>query len=576
MSDAESPLSVAPRPASRGYAGPDGGKTSDNGNGNVAPPRDDDATESESSAAAEDIAAGAVAAEAVAAEGVAESAAAQPVTVRSRLDGESLRSRTIRGSLWTTGGYGAGLVVRLGTNLVLTRLLQPHMFGVMTLVNIFVQGLQSFSDLGLGPAIIQNKRGDERPFLNTAWTMQVLRGTALGTVSALIAWPVARLYGEDQLMWLLPVAGLTAVIAGFNSTAQHTLNRHLDVGKLTLRALVGQVTGAAVMIGWALLHPSVWALVAGNIAAAVANLIFSHSLIPGVKNRFQWDRSAATELMRFGRWIFVSTVLTFLGLQADRLIFGKLIPMHELGIYGVAAMMATLPTSAILKLGTSVAFPAYSRAKAAGSNFQRVFDQVRLPLLAFGGFTAACMIACGRPVIELLYDYRYHDAGWMLQLLAVSAWFQVLQVTNGSALLALGSPKSIAAANVTKLSSMVLCVPLGFWAYGLSGAIAGIIVSDILKYAVSAIAARRKGLRMLGKDLSLSMLVALSAAAALAVDYFFLDYGIGPTSGLNPDVPRTDSHHVGAALAIVAAVVVTGGIWAPVIVRSLRSRKVVA
>src|SRR5215208_1678385 len=172
---------------------------------------------------------------------------------------DSLRSRTIRGTLWTTGGYGISLALRLGINLVLTRLLAPPMFGVMSLVNIFIQGLQGFSDVGIGPAIIQSKRGDDREFLNTAWTIQVLRGFALGGISALIAWPVAKLYGDWQLLWLMPLAGSTAVLAGFNSTSVFTLNRHLDVAKLTVLNLVGQVAGAVVMIGWALKWPSVLA-----------------------------------------------------------------------------------------------------------------------------------------------------------------------------------------------------------------------------------------------------------------------------------------------------------------------------
>ena len=427
--------------------------------------------------------------------------------------GESLRTRAIRGTLWTTGGYGASQVIRLAANLVLTRLLSPPTFGLMNLVNTFIQGLQGFSDVGIGPAIIQNKRGDEPGFLNTAWTIQALRGVMLSAVATLIAWPVARLYTDRQLLWLMPVAGLTALIAGFNSTALFTLNRHLEVGRLTVRNLVAQVIGSAVMVVWAMLSRSVWALVAGNIAIVAASLWLSHTLLPGVRNRFHWDRSAASELMKFGRWIFVSTVLTFLALQGDRLIFGKLLSRAEFGVYGVAAMMASLPTMTLMRLGSTVVFPAYSRAKAkdskdaianggngsrdgaspnaaspdgneittVGPQFQRVFDLVRLPLLAAGGLAAAGLIAGGPPLIQIMYDPRYHAAGAMLQLLAIGGWFQVLQVSNGSALLALGSPKSIAASNVAKLLAMVIFIPLGFTLRGLLGAIVGMIVAEVLK-----------------------------------------------------------------------------------------------
>src|SRR5205085_6387616 len=82
----------------------------------------------------------------------------------------SLRQRTLRGSVWTSSEYVANVVLRLGSNLVLARLLVPQMFGIMRIVNIFAQGLQMFSDVGIGPVIIQNPRGDEPAFLNTAWT----------------------------------------------------------------------------------------------------------------------------------------------------------------------------------------------------------------------------------------------------------------------------------------------------------------------------------------------------------------------------------------------------------------------
>ena len=474
----------------------------------------------------------------------------------------SLRSRTIRSTLWTTGGYGTSQVLRLGVNLLLTRLLQPQMFGLMTLVNIFVQGLQGFSDVGIGPAIIQSKRGDDPRFLNTAWTIQAMRGLTLGAVSAAIAWPVAQLYGEPQLIWLLPVAGLAAVIAGFNSTALFTLNRHLDVSKLTIQSLVGQIAGAAVMIVIAILHPSVWALLAGNIAAALSTLAFSHLLLPRARNRVDWDPSAAREMMSFGRWIFVSTLLTFLALQADRLIFGKLISLAELGVYGVAAMMAALPTQAILKLGSSVVFPAYSRARAAGSDFQTVFDRVRLPMLAGAALITTAMVAGGEYLIELLYDPRYHDAGRMLQLLAVSGWFQVMQITNGSALLALGSPRSVAVTNMVKLTAMVIFVPLGFWWYGLLGGIVGIILSDVMKYAASSILASRMGLHMLGRDLMLSTAVAATALGVFAAAQWAHGLVRGPGTA---DV---------LALAVVG--VLSCGVWVPVVAKSLRARKVVS
>jgi O-antigen/teichoic acid export membrane protein len=216
-------------------------------------------------------------------------------------------------------------------------------------------------------------------------------------------------------------------------------------------------------------------------------------------------------------------------------------------------------------------------SQKASPEFQRVFDRVRLPLLAFGGLIAAGMIAGGPQIITLLYDPRYHLAGVMLQLLAIAGWFQVLQITNGSALLALGSPKSVAASNVAKLVAMLICIPLGYRAYGLNGAIVGIIASDVLKYVVSGAAARMKGLHMGLKDVLLSLLVAASAAGAMGAA---LLSGDPIRARLTHGAELTGKAALRAAkLTSLAQLIVIGAVaslvWVPVILRSMRSRKAV-
>src|SRR5439155_14947714 len=160
----------------------------------------------------------------------------------------TLRRRTLQGSVWSTTEYTAGFVLRFGSNLILARLLIPEMFGLMALVNTFLMGLQMFSDVGIGPSIIQNRRGDDPTFLNTAWTIQVMRGLALSIFSCLIAQPIALFYGLPQLKWLIPVAGLSALISGFNSTSLFRLNRHLHLGRLTILAIATQLLAIAGMI----------------------------------------------------------------------------------------------------------------------------------------------------------------------------------------------------------------------------------------------------------------------------------------------------------------------------------------
>jgi O-antigen/teichoic acid export membrane protein len=161
----------------------------------------------------------------------------------------------------TVAGFGGAQVLRLASNLILARLLFPEAFGLMAIVSVIIQGLMQFSDVGVSPAIMQSKRGDDPAFLNTAWTIQALRGVGLWLVACALAWPVAVIYDAPLLMQLLPVAGLSLLITGFNPTALDTAKRHLRWGRVTAIEFAVQITGIVAAVALAWWWQSVWALV---------------------------------------------------------------------------------------------------------------------------------------------------------------------------------------------------------------------------------------------------------------------------------------------------------------------------
>ena len=91
----------------------------------------------------------------------------------------SLKRRVLNAGIWSLAGYGCNQVLRFGSNLLMTRLLVPEMFGVMAIASVVMTGLAMFSDLGLKPSVVQSKRGNDPVFLNTIWVTQILRGLLL-------------------------------------------------------------------------------------------------------------------------------------------------------------------------------------------------------------------------------------------------------------------------------------------------------------------------------------------------------------------------------------------------------------
>lgn len=214
-----------------------------------------------------------------------------------------LSSTSGRGASWTTFGFVATYGIRLLSTLVLTRLLAPDVFGLMSLVWVFIGAISMLSDIGTIPSVIRSPRGDEKVFLDTAWTIQAVRGFWIGGLTLLIAWPISRLYDEPQLFPILCTVAVMPVIDGMNSIAMATCRRHMQLKQLTLLNMFVQIFTVCANVTFAWWLQSVWALVFGSIAGALFKWLLSYLWLPRYRPRPMLDRSVAAEIVTFGRWI---------------------------------------------------------------------------------------------------------------------------------------------------------------------------------------------------------------------------------------------------------------------------------
>ncbi|MDJ0662234.1 MAG: oligosaccharide flippase family protein [Crocosphaera sp.] len=420
----------------------------------------------------------------------------------------SIKKKAISGTIWTVVGYGGSQVLRLGGNIILTRLLVPELFGLMSLINTFLQGLQMFSDVGIQPSIIRSPRGDDPIFINTAWTLQAIRGFGLWIACCVIAWPVASLYGEIQLLWLLPIVGLTTVTAGFSSTALVTLNRKMEIGKLTRFEMVCQVISLTVMMIWAYFQRTIWPLVGGSLLGGLVKSLWSHRLEPEIQNRFTWEKESLEELLSFGRWIFFSTIAAFIASRADRLILAKLFSFELLGIYTIAVTFAEIPRSILQSVSGKVIFPVISQnTELPRQQLKAKIMAARRVILMIAALGVAILFSFGDVLILTLYDSRYAEASWMLPLLTVGLWPLILYLTIGPSLMALGKPMYVTFATVSKGIYMILFLPIGFRLAGIVGIIIVIMLNDLPNYCIINYGLYKNKLLVLFQDLQLTLIL---------------------------------------------------------------------
>ena len=503
-------------------------------------------------------------------------AAESPEQLLDKPPREQLGKRTLHGSLWTVGSYIATYAVRFASNLILTRMLAPSLFGVMLIVNTVMTGIRLFSDVGIGPALIANPNGEAEPFLRTAYTTQIIRGVGIWIVSLAVAIPVGHYYARTDptfgvLSQLLPVAGFVAIIEGLRSTAIFRLQRQLRLAELAGLDIIEIVVTAIGMITWAWLatkhfslpdDKAIWALVVPPLFGSAAAMIASHRLMNDRRDRFGWDKPSAAAMMQIGRWIFVSTMLSFLASQVDRLIFGKLADATMSGVYNIAVTLAMMPTMGVMKVGQAVLFPTFARVADDPARFANVYRRARTMLLTIAAMIVAGMIATGPFAVGALYKTDFAAAGWMLQLLAIGVWFQVVDTTNIAALLARQHPNWMAGANLTKVVFMFAMVPLAYHlGYGLGGILIALGIADLLRSIASTFGIAQLGLakRTLWPDMVFPAAIAATGLAGLELARTLKPH-VDTMFGGGPKMHRFVTNGTLAATAGVLVLV----IWVPV------------
>lgn len=440
----------------------------------------------------------------------------------------SLARRALSAGGWSLGGHFATQILRFGSNLVMTRLLMPETFGVMALALTFMYALNMFSDVGLRQVAVQHARGHEKSFLDMLWTVQILRGALIMAVGLLVAaavlgaaragWaPVGSAYAHPDLPGVVALLAFSALISGLESTKIISMGRELNLRNTVLLEIYAQIFGFAVMVAIATSHPSVYALAAGAIASALLRCVLSHLWLQGHPNALRWEHSLWQEIYRFGRWIFLTSILGFLISAGDKLFLGGILPASDLGIYTIAMMIVLIVHELGHRIASSVAYPAVSEVvRTRPEGVCDTYYRLRLPVDAIAFAAAGFLWVAGPALIELFYDPRYAKAGEVLAILSLSLVILGWN-SSGNVYMALGKPWLMTVLLSVRLVALVVAVPVGAHLHGLTGAAWGVVVSYLAMIPPMYVLKRRHGLWRWKLEAVAPMFAVAGLAAGLVV-----------------------------------------------------------
>lgn len=341
----------------------------------------------------------------------------------------SLKQQTLRGLKWSTIAQVGKQVSQFVIVAILARLLSPDDFGLLGMITVFTGFAMTFSEMGLGPALVQKQDVTEE-HLSSAFWVNIAMG-ALLTLGFIAAAPaIAWFYEKPELTPLISVISLHFLFMSFTLVQQALLQKEMDFKPLMVRDIAAVVGGGAVGITCALNGFGVWSLVYQALANSLINgvsLWFFSSWRP----RFLISLSHLRSMFKFSANLTGFQIVNYFSRNLDYLLIGKFLGAEALGFYTLAYKLMLLPLQNITWVLNKVMFPALSKIQSDLARFRDAYLKL---ISAISGVTFPIMAALfllADELVLLVYGPKWNSSIMLIKILCLSGALQSLSSTVG-------------------------------------------------------------------------------------------------------------------------------------------------
>lgn len=354
---------------------------------------------------------------------------------------ESLKGELLSGVFFSAISRYSGVVINIIISAILSRLLSPSDFGVVAIAMVFIIFFSILSELGIGPAIIQQKELKKEDISNI-FSFTVYLGLLLAFVFFLASNDIARYYGREQLVIILRILSVNIFFSTINIVPNALLLKNKKFKIIAIRSLVIQIIGGLLAIYAALNNIGVYSLLIIPLISSSGFFFVNYSL---TKPEFSpWLRmESLKKIFSYSFFQFMFNFINYFSRNFDKLIIGRMLGVNQLGYYDKAYSLMMQPMVYITHVLTPVMHPVLS-------NFQKDLNSLTISylkiikILAFIGFPiSALLYFSSREIIILIFGYQWINSIIIFKILSLSIGIQIIAASSGAIFQASNATKQL-------------------------------------------------------------------------------------------------------------------------------------
>lgn len=353
----------------------------------------------------------------------------------------SIRKQLVTGVFYSAIAKYAGIFISLIVTAILARLLSPEEFGVVAVATVIITFFGIFTDLGISPAIIQNKELTEKD-LSNIFSFTIFGGILLSVLFFISSWIIGNYYTNETLIIICQLLSINLLFSALNIVPNALLYKEKLFRYIAIRSLIVQLIGGFLSVIAALADAGLYALIINPIFSSIFIFIISYRKKPQ-QFSFTLGLDSIKKILAFSSYQFLFNVINYFSRNLDKLLIGRYMSMGALGYYEKSYRLMMLPLQNITHVISPVMHPVFSEMQDNISKLAMSYERV-IRLLAYIGFPLSIFLYFTSTEITLiLFGNQWIKSIVPFQILALSVGIQIIMSTSGSIFQAANDTKSM-------------------------------------------------------------------------------------------------------------------------------------
>lgn len=394
---------------------------------------------------------------------------------------KTLTKRSIKGLFWSFAGFGGHGLIQAVVVLVLARLLTPDAFGVVSASMIVIGFSEIFSTVGIGPALIQRPKLNNR-HIKTGLSTSLFLGVFFLAIVITFASDISAFFEMEGLTHVLIVLSILFPLNGYSIIYESIFQRKMRFKLLAKVKIISYSIGYGVIgISLAYLDYGVWSLVTAQISQTLIKLIF-YLIKSDVLYDLSFYREEFVDLFNFGSGFSIATVGNFGASQGDFFVVAKILGAHSLGIYTIAYKLLVFPARLFGTVVHKVLFPAFSEIQTNIPKLRKLFIRATSILAMITIPLSSLLFVLTPEIIEITLGGDWVELIDVFQIFTIVIFFRTGYKISDTVADSVGAVYNRAWRQWIYAGLIIILSYVGGRYYGLYGVAAGVSVSITTNY----------------------------------------------------------------------------------------------